>query len=75
MVFTKSLGETCYPFLDRHTRFIDEPRPDLLWHFNLATGQFEKLQHMKQAHSALCSVDYSNNLEGKVLSVAVNEVT
>ena len=76
MFFAKSFGETCIPFL----KYQDEDendnllRPGRVWRFNSDSGIFDKLEYLKPNRSALCSVDFDNNLEGKVLRVAVDEV-
>lgn len=77
MVLTESLAETCISFLkhqgkDKNDNLLLAER---IWRFNSATGVFDKLEYLKPNRSALCSVDFTSNLEGKILNVAVDEVT
>ncbi|XP_058804038.1 uncharacterized protein LOC131671555 [Phymastichus coffea] len=72
--------ETCIKFFNDQKQLQENTEddtsllfnPDRILRYNSMREKFEKLEYLKPNQSALCSVKFTKNLQGKILRVAIN---
>lgn len=73
-LFLESSGKKCIPLFVGQENNDNITRSQRIHRFNSNTGQIEHFEALQPNATALCTVDHSDVLEGKVLNVAVDEV-